>query len=78
MENDDSDDHDNDYSHNVNENNDLDELMLKQLSQQRRSVHRRSDGYERRHIYRGAVVKREKNDDNLSSNEQESTLRVQI
>ncbi|MGP8321369.1 MAG: hypothetical protein ACT6FE_03465 [Methanosarcinaceae archaeon] len=45
------------YSHKVDENDDMDELMLKQLRQQRRPVHRRDDGYERKHIYRGAVVK---------------------
>ncbi|HJH31772.1 MAG TPA: hypothetical protein C5S50_06260 [Methanosarcinaceae archaeon] len=50
-------------SHNVDENDDLDELMLKQLHRQRRPVHRRDDGYERKHIYRGAVVKQEKNND---------------
>ncbi|MCL7411917.1 MAG: hypothetical protein M8350_08990 [Methanosarcinaceae archaeon] len=42
---------------------DLDELMMGQLQKQRRPVHRRSDGYERKHIYRGAVVKQDENSD---------------
>ena len=41
---------------------DLDELMMDQLQKQRRPVHRRSDGYERKHIYRGAVVKQNENE----------------
>ena len=41
---------------------DLDELMMEQLQKQRRPVHRRIDGYERKHIYRGAVIKQDKND----------------
>lgn len=43
------------------EESDLDELMMEQLQKQRRPVHRRSDGYERKHIYRGAVVKQDEN-----------------
>ena len=49
-------------SHDVDDE-DLDELMMDQLQKQRRPVHRRSDGYERKHIYRGAVVKQDKNND---------------
>ena len=51
-----------DDSHDVNDE-DLDELMMDQLQKQRRPVHRRSDGYERKHIYRGAVVKQDENND---------------
>lgn len=51
-----------DDSHDVDDEElDLDELMMKQIHQQRRPVHRRGDGYERKHIYRGAVVKQDKN-----------------
>ena len=50
-----------DDSHDVNDE-DLDELMMDQLQKQRRPVHRRSDGYERKHIYRGAVVKQNENE----------------
>ena len=49
-------------SHDVDDE-ELDELMMKQLHQQRRPVHRRGDGYERKHIYRGAVVKQDENSD---------------
>ncbi len=49
-------------SHDKNDD-DLDELMMGQLKNQRRPVHRRSDGYERKHIYRGAVVKQDENSD---------------
>lgn len=53
-----------DDSHDVNDEElDLDELMMEQLQKQRRPVHRRGDGYERKHIYRGAVVKQDKNED---------------
>lgn len=38
----------------------LDELMIQQARSQRKPVHRRADGYERKRIYKGAVVK-EKN-----------------
>jgi hypothetical protein len=37
----------------------LDELMEKQLKEQKRPDHRRSDGYERRRIYRGVVAKKQ-------------------
>ena len=51
-----------DDSHDVNDEElDLDELMMEQLQKQRRPVHRRSDGYERKRIYRGAVVKQDEN-----------------
>ena len=49
-------------SHDVDDE-ELDQLMMDQLQKQRRPVHRRSDGYERKHIYRGAVVKQDKNND---------------
>ena len=53
-----------DDSHDVDDEElDPDELMMEQLQKQRRPVHRRSDGYERKHIYRGAVVKQDKNED---------------
>ncbi len=53
-----------DDSHDMNDEElDPDELMMEQLHKQRRPVHRRSDGYERKHIYRGAVVKQDKNKD---------------
>ena len=58
-----------DDSHDVDDEElDLDELMMKQIHQQRRPVHRRGDGYERKHIYRGAVVKLDKNEDADSNN----------
>ena len=50
-----------DNSHDVNDE-DLEDLMMDQLQKQRRPVHRRSDGYERKHIYRGAVVKQNENE----------------
>ena len=55
-------------SHDVDDE-ELDELMMKLLHQQRRPVHRRGDGYERKHIYRGAVVKQDENSDDSDSNE---------
>lgn len=36
----------------------LDDLMEKQLKEQKRPDHRRGDGYERRRIYRGVVAKK--------------------
>ena len=60
-------------SHDVDdEESDLDELMMEQLQKQRRPVHRRSDGYERKHIYRGAVVKHDENNNaDMDSNNNE-------
>ena len=52
-------------SHDVDDE-ELDELMMKQIHQQRRPVHRRGDGYERKHIYRGAVVKQDVNDNDYT------------
>lgn len=35
----------------------LDEFMVQQARSQRKPVHRRADGYERKRIYKGVVVK---------------------
>ncbi len=72
MEIDETDDtNETDDSHAVNDEElDPDELMMEQFHKQRRPVHRRSDGYERKHIYRGAVVKHDKNENaDLNNNE---------
>jgi hypothetical protein len=40
------------------EEEELDDLMERQLKEQKRPDHRRNDGYERRRIYRGVVTKK--------------------